>query len=645
MPSDPLLSVSPSATEPVASAVRFSQLAYVLCGAVDVCGAVEKTRLYRANPCDRTKKRCVMLHPGGEFMRGQMAAKETLNRASGLAAIDIDHRADGVAIDPASIPQLRTRMANDPHVLVLAPSMSGLLWGLIYRPRDWQTARSYFELAYGLDVGAQGDVRRGRFLAADCSIDDVITNQSAQAFAESGDASVIPPPEGAEDWTRSTVIDLSRDELFLMLGFIDPFCDMVEWVRRLGCIKAQLGEGGKALAEKWSRGELLKPGIQKGKSYFDATRFESAWSSLARAGATAKTLVMLAHQAGYSKHPQIDPKTFVWTERTARTLGWDRDFVMRDNGKVGFVHVPTRHDYTSEGLDLRYGRYLLTADQRKKGKVKPAIAPSDVIANVLQVPCIGDDIFRPGEPAIVESHGRAFLNLWQEDGPAPVLEAAWSADQRADVGRVREHLTWMLGASHAAILVAFLALVIQREGRVHWCPLLVGPDGCGKTIVAKMMKGILGRNATHIDAPSVMTSQFNDFAAGHEFAALEEVKSSDRANDNGAEVLDKMKPLITNEHVTWHRKGKAAFLIENMQTYFASTNHVAALKLTSDDRRWCPLRARFGSKVEYEADLESRGGASDYFTALHRAVERSPEALRGWLLASPPMRSPGIPPL
>jgi hypothetical protein len=632
---DILLSVSPSATEPVARTIARDALPYALCGAMDVCGSIEKTRAYRRNPCDRTKRACVMLHPGGTFTSGAMASAKTLETCSNLAAIDIDHGSDGRALSVEDCAELRKRLESDRHVRLLAPSMSGKLWGLVAlegeRAGAWRAASAYFAQYYAIDVGSQGDIRRGRFLVADAGIDDVVMAESSEPFIAQWEKE--DEPAQPEDWTRSTRIDLTREELAAMLAYIDPFCDMVEWVRRLGCIKAQLGEDGAALAEKWSRGELMKEGLARGHSHYDDARFQSAWRSLKRQGATAKTLVMLAHAAGYQKHaPDVDPKTLIWTERTAVRLKWHHDFVMRDNGKVGFVHVPTRKDYSSEGLDLVYGRYLLTDEQRKKGKVRPAIAPSDVIANVLRVPTIGDDVFRPGMPALIEEHGKRYLNLWQEDGPAPVGEADWSDEERADVQCMKDHLDWLLGPEHARILVAFLAMVVQRVGRVQWCPLLVGPDGCGKTIVAKMMRAMLGRNATQIDAPSVMTSQFNDFAAGHEFAALEEVKSTDKPSDHGGEVLDKMKPLITNEYVTWHRKGKPAFSIENMQTYFASTNHTDALKLTSNDRRWCPLRARFGTQAEYRANLDAMATSyGAYFARLHLAVERSPAAMRGWL--------------
>jgi hypothetical protein len=94
------------------------------------------------------------------------------------------------------------------------------------------------------------------------------------------------------------------------------------------------------------------------------------------------------------------------------------------------------------------------------------------------------------------------------------------------------------------------------------------------------------------------------------------------------EVMDKLKPAITNDIVSVHRKGRDAVNVINFTNYIALTNHEDALALDDSDRRWLVLFTRWANRAAMKAACNSA-----YWDRVHDAYQKNPGVIRDWLMS------------
>ena len=137
------------------------------------------------------------------------------------------------------------------------------------------------------------------------------------------------------------------------------------------------------------------------------------------------------------------------------------------------------------------------------------------------------------------------------------------------------------------------------------------------------MGKVLGAGNTDVLNASIFQSAFCDWAEGHQLSCMEEVRVS---GQNRFQVMDSMKPFITNPVISINRKFTDLYSIPNVTNYIMFTNHEDALAISNDDRRYCVLRCT-PSKEEV-----ARRNLDGYFMALFGALYASPGAFRHVLL-------------
>ena len=125
-------------------------------------------------------------------------------------------------------------------------------------------------------------------------------------------------------------------------------------------------------------------------------------------------------------------------------------------------------------------------------------------------------------------------------------------------------------------------------------------------------------------ATARLSSQFNAYAEGACVAALEEAKV---AGHNRYEILNSLKPLVTNEIISVTRKGQDSIQVPNTQNYIGFTNEKGALPLGEDDRRYGVFRTKYQSREQMWADT-----GDEYWDRFHSAYRKHAGAVRGWLL-------------
>jgi primase-polymerase (primpol)-like protein len=157
------------------------------------------------------------------------------------------------------------------------------------------------------------------------------------------------------------------------------------------------------------------------------------------------------------------------------------------------------------------------------------------------------------------------------------------------------------------ILLSYMAAVVQQPGRkFQWAPVLQGAQGNGKTVVAKCLEYAVGPRYTHCPGAEDLGNPFNSYIENKLLISVEEVHLQGKR-----ELLDTLKPLITNDRIEVQPKGIDKRMVDNVANWFFCTNHRDAIVKTKNDRRYAML---FSAQQSYE-DILRDGMGGEYFPA------------------------------
>ena len=174
-------------------------------------------------------------------------------------------------------------------------------------------------------------------------------------------------------------------------------------------------------------------------------------------------------------------------------------------------------------------------------------------------------------------------------------------------------------------IIQWMAYNVQHPGeKILWAPIIKGVQGDGKSTIRNILTAVMGEKNVRDVSTNELNSQFNAYAEGCCVAALEEIRVK---GHNRHEVMNTLKPLITNPIVSVVKKGQDAVQCPNTVNYIGFTNHDDALALDADDRRWGVFFTKYESREQLMADR-----SEDYWESLHSTYRNSRGALRGWLL-------------
>ena len=142
-------------------------------------------------------------------------------------------------------------------------------------------------------------------------------------------------------------------------------------------------------------------------------------------------------------------------------------------------------------------------------------------------------------------------------------------------------------------------------------------EGVGKSLIGNLLiNHVFGpANAGIVDSV-IIADKNNSWASSKMLRVLEEIKLS---GHNRYEVLNQLKPLITNPTITRVEKFEVSSEVRNTCNFIAFTNYKDALPVDDTDRRWWIVF----SQIDDLHHLERVIGVSlyDYFSPLHKLAK------------------------
>lgn len=285
-----------------------------------------------------------------------------------------------------------------------------------------------------------------------------------------------------------------------------------------------------------------------------------------------------------------------------------------------FHHTDLNYSIKREAFNVKYANDLVVM---LNGRL-----PSVLVSESPDFVSVTDTMYWPGADQLFDYEGRAMLNTCRDDTVSAC--AVVDADGQAVIDMFLAHAAQLLpSVVEQNMLLDWLAYVLQNPGkRINWGLLLQGAQGCGKSYFSSVMQNILGANLHQLDS-SAIAGRFTGWASGARMVVVEEIRIS---GTNKYEVLDRLKPYLTNDTIAIEEKGRDQRTVPNFTNYFLLTNHKDAIPISDGDRRYGVLFCSMQNKTQMVKAWGDKVAKGAYFRHLFDESERRIDALAHYLL-------------
>jgi Primase C terminal 2 (PriCT-2)/Family of unknown function (DUF5906) len=285
---------------------------------------------------------------------------------------------------------------------------------------------------------------------------------------------------------------------------------------------------------------------------------------------------------------------------------------------------------TKSAFDSAYDRLM---PRGSHGRIR--YHASEYVLKYAPKPCtvVAYRVYHPGRSLFFDSpEGHACINTWREGSePARLPRAEWSSMDQWAVDTWEFHFATIFPAFERRIVLDWLSWIVQNPGdHPNWTLLIQGPHGIGKTLVFYLMEKVLGPTNVTTVLADALQDKFTGWAASSRLVGFEEVHFP-AARGSSWQIVNKLKPFITNDVVSVRRMHTEAITVPNFTAYLMFTNHIAALPIEAGERRYCMIE----TTQKREAGVEAiRAEHPTYYSDLFEALGYA-GALAEWLYTRP----------
>lgn len=320
-------------------------------------------------------------------------------------------------------------------------------------------------------------------------------------------------------------------------------------------------------------------------------------------------------------------KALAYTPKKAdKAPGWCADFVY-DVSDDRFYNTAMKLSASKQGFDAMYDRRALTKKDVLDGKSSPSQSASELALNVFEVQTVAGRRYMPGRDPIYHEPDGTFANTYPEHEIPALPDKLLPRDKRA-ITRVRNHISHLLKSEREQrMFLDWLSWIVQNPGKhANYAVVLQGVEGDGKSFFGQLMRTVMGVSNVRMLNAHILENSFTDWAVGQCLACIEEIRL---VNHTRFEVINRIKPFITNEIIEIHPKGKPVFNAKNTTSYLLFSNYKDALPIDDDSRRYMVLFSQWQRKDLLDAFKDA---SPDYYLKLYGCLEECGPALRQWLL-------------
>lgn len=291
----------------------------------------------------------------------------------------------------------------------------------------------------------------------------------------------------------------------------------------------------------------------------------------------------------------------------------------------------TSHQRMSvSAFNAAFGRFLLPTEEQlnrigkeaNEGTLNtPIYQPSDYILNHRRCLVVDNYDYDPSQPKSIyteDANGVRLVNTYRRSYPKPDTANAARAG-----AVIQAHLANLIAEpEYQRVILDYIAHMVQFPGvKIRWCPLIQGAEGCGKTLMARLMEAVLGTDNVALVNNDAIRSQWNDWAFGSQVIVASEIYVSGKTK---LEIMNRLKDLVTDDRITINKRNTSSRTVTNRANYFMFTNHHDALMLMEGSRRYFIVK----SALQTEEQVLALG--VEYFDKLSTVIHNDGSALRAF---------------
>lgn len=295
-----------------------------------------------------------------------------------------------------------------------------------------------------------------------------------------------------------------------------------------------------------------------------------------------------------------------------------------------FYNRFTGEKYKTDPFNNKFSKLLLPSEEdlKEAGIVptlanlsRPIVLPSAYALNTAQISTAYDYAYDPStlEVWFIEK-GKRYINTY-----SPTYPELDTENKDIAGALFQRHLRHLIAEpEYRKTITDYMAFMVQRPGvKIRWAMLIQSVEGAGKTFLAEVMKAVLGVEHVKTISDGAIKSGYNEWSFGAQLVILEEVRVQ---GTNRFEIMNALKPLITNDDISINEKFRSQRTAKNISNYIAFSNFGDALALTPGDRRWFVIK----SPLQHKAQVLALG--ENYFPPLYKMLREMPGALRAYLM-------------
>jgi hypothetical protein len=296
------------------------------------------------------------------------------------------------------------------------------------------------------------------------------------------------------------------------------------------------------------------------------------------------------------------------------------------SGENLFYNTDTRVCMVKDAFNTTFSRHMLTRKDFLEGRAVPETMPGDAAINVFQIEVVDGRRYIPGEDPFFRMAGQRFVNMFSE-AEFPAVPKKLNLVEIEAQRTVLDHAAHLITDQRdRELFMSFLAYVVQTMKRPNWAIFLQGVQGDGKTLFSELMAAAVGSANVGVVDPKALEKEYNSYAEGHLINFIEEVKLH---GQNKFDVINSMKPLITNSVATIRRMRTDWYNIPNVTAYVFMSNFADGLPIVKGETRYLAIMSRF-QDPDVLAAFNSEN--PDYFDKVFAAIHDHPGAMRKLLL-------------
>ena len=305
-----------------------------------------------------------------------------------------------------------------------------------------------------------------------------------------------------------------------------------------------------------------------------------------------------------------------WTEN------WT--FIRRSDS---FINMSNKEIHTINAFNMTNGQYV-TSETAKKPTASKICMDNGYLKSVY------DAMYAPFKEEIFKFGSFDYINSFNKNS-IPKADNEYTQEGLEAINFVKKHIEIILpqeDGKRAAFFIDWLAHQNQNIGvKVRFAILIQSTiEGMGKSLLYDLLKICLGQENIGLVESKELKGGWSDWAKNKAVNVIEELKI---AGQNRHEIINELKPLITNSDIPIRERNIGQYTVINTCNYLIFTNHKDALPLDDNDSRYWvnmhPIQTKeaFADHIKKETGLE----LEDYFITFATIIRTQAGQLKKWL--------------